>query len=128
LTTRCGAGLSADDRLDGIRLGPDTAEGASVPVVLHVREKDLGRRGVILGICSKNELAGAAEVFEKHPHMPLRLDDFAVVRCNWNDKVTNLAGIAQELNIDVSSLVFVDDNPAECELIRQLLPQVPARY
>jgi FkbH-like protein len=84
----------------------------------------MGRRGVILGICSKNEMANVAEIFEKHRHMPLRLDDFSVVRCNWENKASNLAAIALELNIDVSALVFADDNPAECELVRQVLPAV----
>ena len=110
-------GVIGDDRLDGIQLGPDTAEGAAYESFCRY-VKDLGRRGIILGICSKNELTIATEVFEKHPHMPLKLEDFAIVTCNWNDKATNLAQIARDLNIDVSSVVFVDDNPAECELIR----------
>lgn len=116
-------GVIGDDRLEGIRLGPETAEGAAYHAFCRY-VKALGQRGVILGICSKNEPSIAAEVFDHHPHMPLKLDDFAAVACNWNDKATNLAALARELNIDLSSLVFVDDNPAECELIRQALPQV----
>lgn len=116
-------GVIGDDGLDGIRLGPDTPEGEAYQAFCRY-VGDLGRRGVILGICSKNEMASMVEVFEKHRHMPLRLDEFAVVRCNWEDKASNLAAIALELNIDVSALVFVDDNPAECELVRQVLPAV----
>jgi FkbH-like protein len=62
------------------------------------------------------------EVFEKYRHLPFDLDDFAVVRCNWEDKASNLASIAIELNIDPTAIVFIDDNPTECELVRQTLP------
>lgn len=116
-------GTIGDDGVDGIRLGPDTPEGEAYRAFCQY-VGDLGRRGIILGVCSKNEMANVAEVFEKHRHMPLRLNDFAAVRCNWDDKASNLAAIARELNIDLSALVFVDDNPAECELVRQALPAV----
>src|SRR3990170_2971012 len=116
-------GVIGDDGLDGIRLGPDTPEGEAYQSYCRYI-KGLGQRGVILGICSKNEFSIASEVFEKHPHMPLKLDDFAIVYCNWNDKASNLIEISKELNIDISTLVFVDDNPAECELVRQSLPEV----
>jgi len=116
-------GVIGDDGIDGIRLGPDSAEGeAFQSFCRYVGE--LAQRGVIIGVCSKNELTNATEVFEKHPHMPLRMVDFSAVRCNWDDKATNLRDIARELNIDPSALVFVDDNPAECERVRQELPSV----
>ena len=116
-------GVIGDDGLDGIHLGPNTPVGEAYQAFCKY-VGDLGRRGVILGICSKNEQANVAEVFEKHQHMPLSLAEFSVIRCNWNDKASNLKEIALELNINVSALVFVDDNPAECELIRQMLPSV----
>ncbi|RLA38827.1 MAG: hypothetical protein DRR42_28115 [Gammaproteobacteria bacterium] len=116
-------GVIGDDGLDGIQLGPDTPQGEAYQSFCRYI-KALGRRGVILGICSKNEFSIATEVFDKHPHMPLKLNDFAVVYCNWKDKAANLVEISRELNIDISTLVFVDDNPAECELIRQLLPEI----
>jgi FkbH-like protein len=116
-------GVIGDDGMSGIRLGPETSEGEAYQSFCRYI-KGLGQRGVILGICSKNELAIAAEVFEKHPHIPLKLDDFSVIHCNWNDKASNLSEIASELNIDISSIVFVDDNPAECELVRQVLPEI----
>jgi FkbH-like protein len=116
-------GVIGDDGLDGIKLGVDTPDGeAYLTFCRYV--KRLGQRGVILGICSKNEASVATEVFDKHPHMPLGIQDFAVVSCNWDDKASNLQKIADELNIDISAIVFVDDNPAECELVRQALPEV----
>ena len=116
-------GVIGDDGLDGIRLGPDSAEGEAYRAFCGYI-KALGSRGIILGICSKNELTIAEEVFSSHTHMPLRISDFAAVRCNWEDKATNLREIARDLNIDISAIVFLDDNPAECERIAQELPSV----
>jgi FkbH-like protein len=116
-------GVVGDDGVAGIRLGPDTPAGEAYRAFcLYV--KALGERGVILGICSKNDPKLALPVFESHPHMPLRKDDFAVIVCNWDDKASNLRRIASELNIDLSAIVFADDNEAECELIRRELPTV----
>lgn len=116
-------GVIGDDGLDGIRLGPTCAEGEAYKAFCEY-VKALGKRGVILGICSKNELKNAEEVFSSHAHMPLRLSDFSSVRCNWEDKASNLRDIAHELNIDTSSIVFLDDSPAECERVAQELPTV----
>ena len=116
-------GVIGDDGIDGISLGPDTPVGEAYQAFCRYIG-DLGRRGVILGICSKNEMENVVEVFRKHPHMPIRLDEFAVIRCNWENKASNLAAIASELNIDISAIVFVDDNPAECELVRQTHPAI----
>ncbi len=84
----------------------------------------LKQRGVLLAVCSKNEEALAKRVFESHPDMLLRLDDISAFVANWDDKATNLRKIASQLNIGLDSLVFVDDHPAERELVRQLLPMV----
>ena len=79
---------------------------------------------MILAVCSKNTESIAREVFEKHPEMVLRLDDIACFVANWDDKATNLGRIAEQLNIGLNSLVFVDDNPAERAIVRRLRPEV----
>jgi FkbH-like protein len=43
---------------------------------------------------------------------------------NWNDKASNISSLAKELNLGVDSFVFVDDNPVECGLIQDMLPEV----
>lgn len=116
-------GVIGDDGLDGIRLGNGSAEGEAYADFCRYI-KALNDRGVILAVCSKNDPKIAVEVFEQHHEMPLKLDHFAAFVCNWNDKVANLRQIAKDLNIDISSLVFVDDSPAECELVRRELPEV----
>ena len=121
--------------VSGFRLGQGDPESEAFVAFQHyIRE--LGKRGVILAVCSKNSDSVACEVFRSHPEMALRLDDISCFVANWDDKATNLSRIAQELNIGVNSLVFVDDNPAERSIVRRLRPEVsvpempkdPAKY
>jgi FkbH-like protein len=56
--------------------------------------------------------------------MVLKREHFSASRINWNDKATNISALADELNIGLDSMVFLDDNPSERELVKQLLPQV----
>lgn len=82
------------------------------------------RQGVLLAIVSKNNEQDAMKLIEEHPHMVLRKDAFAAMRINWKQKHENILEIAGELNLGTDSFVFWDDNPAERELVRQLLPEV----
>lgn len=84
----------------------------------------LKQRGIILAVCSKNTESVAREPFEKHPEMVLRLEDFAVFRANWETKVDNIKAIQQILNIGFDSMVFLDDNAFEREMVRAQLPAV----
>lgn len=115
-------GVIGEDGLDGIKLGVEYP-GAHY-VAIQRAARDLAQRGVLLALCSKNNPGDAMEPFEKHPHMVLKPEQFAAVRVNWTDKAQNLREIAAELNIGLDSLVFLDDNPVERELVRSLVPEV----
>jgi FkbH-like protein len=123
LDNTCWGGVIGDDGMHGIRLGQGSAEGEAF-LAFQQYAKALKERGVLLAVCSKNEEPIAKEVFEKHTEMVLRLDDISCFMANWTDKAANLREIARRLNIGVNSLVFVDDNPAERALVRQLAPEV----
>jgi len=115
-------GVIGEDGATGIKIGPEYP-GAAYQA-LHRALLDLSCRGVLLAICSKNNLDDAMEALEKHPGMLLRPKHFAALRINWTDKAQNLREIAQELNIGVESLAFLDDNPFEREQVRSVLPEV----
>lgn len=115
-------GVIGEDGLDGIILG-ESYPGKCYKDFQKQLLK-LKNRGVILTICSKNNPEDVDEVFEKHPDMILNKADFACIKANWNDKCTNIKTISQELNISTDSLVFIDDNPIECELIQQQIPEI----
>jgi FkbH-like protein len=116
-------GVVGDDGIENIVLGEGTGLGeAYLQIQRYV--KQLKDRGIILAVCSKNEQETAKAVFTNHPEMVLSLDDISCFVANWDDKATNMLRIAGHLNIGLDSLVFLDDNPAERDLIRQSLPEV----
>jgi FkbH-like protein len=115
-------GVIGDDGLQNIILGKDHAMGeAFLDFQRYV--KNLQRRGILLAVCSKNDVDNAKEGFS-HPDSILKLEDFSVFKANWNPKPENIREIAAELNVGLDSMVFVDDNPAERALVEEQLPEV----
>lgn len=115
-------GILGEDGLENLKIG-DSYPGLPY---LHFQEAILeaSKAGVILAVCSKNNEEDALEVFEKHPFQIIKLNHIAAYRINWQDKATNIQEIANELNIGVDSIVFIDDNPAERERVKQMIPEV----
>ena len=116
-------GVIGDDGLEGIVLGQGSSTGEAFVALQHYALA-LSQRGVILAVCSKNDEANAMLPFERHPDMVLKRSDIACFVANWSDKAANIRAIAEELNIGLDSLVFIDDNPFERNLVRQELPMV----
>ena len=86
--------------------------------------RQLKERGIILTVCSKNDDHIAKEPFQINGEMILRLDDFALFVANWENKADNITLIKETLNIGYDSILFIDDNPAEREIVSQKLPMV----
>ena len=115
-------GVLGEEGIEGIKIGGDYPGKA----FLYWQEAlfELSKSGVILTVCSKNNEQDVLDAWEKNPFMVLKKEHFAAYRINWIDKATNIKELAQELNIGLDSFVFVDDNPTERELIKQMLPMV----
>ena len=116
-------GVVGEEGPMGVKIGHGDAEGEAF-LAFQQRIRALKDRGILLALCSKNNPADVDEAFRLRPEMPLRPEDFSARAVSWEPKHTGLARIAAELNIGVDAIVFVDDNPAEIELIRQKLPSV----
>ena len=116
-------GVIGDDGMEGIAIGQGSALGEAYTAFQEYC-RELTRRGIILAVCSKNDEVNAVEPFESHPEMTLRRGDIASFVANWSDKAGNIRAIAEELSIGLDSLVFIDDNPFERNLVRQELPMV----
>ena len=116
-------GVVADDGLEGIEVG-DTSPRGEAFKAFQKYILSFKQRGTLLAVCSKNDLAKAQEPFEKHPERVLRLEDFVSFKANWEPKSDNIRQMAVELNLGLDSFVFVDDNPAEIEIVRQFTPEV----
>lgn len=115
-------GVIGDDGMNGIEIGELGTGRAYTDLQRWCLE--LKKRGILLAVCSKNDEKTAKEPFEKHPDMVLKLSDLVMFVANWDDKATNIRRIQNALDIGMDSLVFVDDNPFERELVKSSLPEV----
>ena len=121
-------GVVGDDGTDGIKIGNYSNGRAFSDFQFWL--KSLKERGIILSICSKNEESIAKDPFLNHPEMILTLDDISVFVANWKNKVDNIKYIQSVLNIGFDTIVFLDDNPAERDLVRSgikdiIVPNLP---
>lgn len=116
-------GVIGEAGLEKIELDPYDYPGIAYyrfqSEILSIAEK-----GFLICLCSKNDASAVWEVLDKHPHCLIRRQNIASSRINWSDKASNLKEIALELNLSLDSMVYVDDNPAECELIQSQFPEV----
>jgi len=115
-------GIIGDDGLENIQIG-DLGIG-KIYTGIQTWIKALKDRGIILAVCSKNDELNAREPFEKHPDMVLKSDDIAVFVANWSNKHDNIKYIQSILNIGFDSMVFIDDNPFERNMVRTYLPEI----
>ncbi|MFC7678009.1 HAD-IIIC family phosphatase [Paenibacillus sp. GCM10028914] len=119
--------LDLDDTLYNGVLGEEGVEGISLTEGHTLLQKLLLRlkqSGILLTLCTRNEEEDVKALFEKRDDFPLKWDDFAAVCANWRTKAENLKHLAQILNIDPSSFLFVDDNPAELIKMAAAWPEV----
>ncbi len=115
-------GVIGDDGLKSIQIGELGLGHAFSEFQMWLKE--LKNRGIILTVCSKNNEDIAKEPFEKHPEMVLRLEDISMFVANWQDKASNIRHIQETINIGMDSLVFIDDNPFERNLVKELIPDI----
>ena len=114
--------IIGEDGIEGIKIGP-YPEGRSF-VEFQKVIKALSENGIILAINSKNNQKDAMKAINEHPHMILREKDFSCIKINWNDKISNMREISNELNIGLDSIVFFDDDPVNRELLRMSIPEI----
>ena len=116
-------GIIGDDGIEGIQLGHGLGIGKAF-TEFQMWVKKLKQRGIIICVASKNNEETAKEPFEKHPDMVLKLSDIAVFQANWETKVDNIRTIQSILNISFDSMVFLDDNPFERNMVREHIPGI----
>jgi len=131
------AAVDCDETLWAGICGEDGPQGITIDPPRRALQEFLAERranGLLLALCSKNNEEDVLETFRDHPGMPLRLEDFAARRINWESKSANLAALAEELDLGLDTFLFLDDNPKECteaqagasEVVALPLPADPA--
>ena len=119
--------LDCDDTLWRGICGEDGPQGVVVdPPRKALQEFMLAQhaQGMLLTLCSKNNVEDVLDTFRLHPEMSLRMEHFAAWRINWSSKAANLAALAEELDLGLDSFILVDDNPRECREVEAACPQV----
>jgi len=116
-------GEAGEDGVEGIRLGEGSAEGEAFKA-FQAYLLGLKKRGILLAVCSKNDERVMREVFASHPEMVLKPEDLSCFMVNWESKADNCLEIARNLNLLPQALAFIDDNPAEREIVRQFVPEL----
>lgn len=115
-------GILGEDGINGIKIGGEYPGNAFLDFQKYLL--NLSETGIILTLCSKNNESDVLELWEKNPNLLIKKENVSAYRINWQNKAENIKELANELNIGLDSFVFIDDNPTERELIRQLLPEV----
>lgn len=115
-------GVLGEDGIEGIKIGGDYPGKAFLYFQKALIE--LSKSGVILAVCSKNNVNDVLECWNKNPFNLINKEYISAYRINWNNKADNIRELASELNIGLDSFVFIDDNPTERELVKQTLPDV----
>ncbi len=113
-------GVIGDDGQDGIEIGKESPVAQSFSD-FQSYIKNFKNIGVLLTVCSKNEEENAI-LGLNHPESILKPDDFVSIKANWNSKDINIINTATELSLLPESFVFIDDNPAECEIVSSQIP------
>ena len=116
-------GILGEDGFENIDMSAHSKSG----IIFHEIQSlalALNKQGILIALCSKNNLADVEEVIKNHSDMQIREEHITIKKINWTDKATNIRQIAKELNIGLDSIVFVDDSPFEINLIKEQLPEV----
>ncbi len=116
-------GVIGELGVEGIALGGHDIIGESYKE-FQENLLNLSNKGIQLSIVSKNDESTAFEAIDNHDQMVLKRKNFAGWRINWQDKVTNIKSLMKEINLGLSSAVFIDDNPVERDWVRKSLPEV----
>ena len=116
-------GIIGEDKIEGIQMSRDSVKGAIYYEIQNLI-KSLHSKGILIALNSKNNLEDVEEVFENSKSIFLSKDDILLKKVNWINKSINLKEIANEINIGLDTLVFVDDSDFEINLIKKTLPEI----
>lgn len=116
-------GIIGEDGMNNIEMSANSADGLIFQRIQQIALY-LSKRGILIGLCSKNNEADVLEVFRSHQDVVLKEENIVIHKISWADKASSLIQIASDLNIGVDSLIFVDDSSFEINLIKDQIPEI----
>jgi len=115
-------GIIGEDGITNIELGTDGVGKAYQDIQKQI--KLLSKQGILICLCSKNNEEDVWNVFDNHPEMILKKNDLTFSIINWQEKTKNIINVSKKLNLNLDSFVFLDDNPLERNIVKNILPNV----
>lgn len=115
-------GIIGEDGISNVKMSGDYPGNCFADFQKLILE--MKKSGVILCVASKNNKEDVELLFETRNDIILKKEDFIIIDASWNTKDVTISNIAKRLNIGLSDIVFIDDNPVERELIKYSLPEV----
>lgn len=115
-------GVIGEDGYNGIQI--DNSYPGNAYLYIQKKIKELSSQGIILAICSKNNIDDVKEAFEMNNNMHLKIDDFSLIKANWEEKSLNIKNIISEINVGEDACVFIDDNPLERDMVKNSFPNL----
>jgi len=94
--------------------------------IFQTRLKRLKEKGIVLALCSKNNLNDIKSFFKtkQKKKMPLTIKDFSNLKVNWSPKSENIKAMLRELNISIENSIFIDDSEFEIAEVTNTLPNL----
>jgi FkbH-like protein len=116
-------GVIGENDVSEIEVGHDYPGRAFLNYQMFLKDKK--ESGVILTLVTKNNQEDVIEFFLSRPDMPLKLEDFTIIKAGWESKAKFLSEISNDTNIPVDSILFIDDSEIEIDFVRQMIPDIP---
>lgn len=113
-------GLVGEVGPEGLDLDPD---GTGRPFIeLQRLLLDIMARGIPLAVVSKNDDEVARRPFAERPEILLSIDSFVRFDASWRPKYEAITSLAEQLNIGVDAICFLDDSAKERDEAKRMLP------
>lgn len=119
--------VDLDNTLYSGVLGEDGVEGLVLTeghLDLQRALKEMAKRGIFLCIASKNDEDEVFRLFRDRQDFILQKEDFTYICASWDEKARSIEKISSFLNIDSSSMVFIDDNIGELTAVHMAFPEI----
>jgi FkbH-like protein len=110
-------GICGEDGPFGVEFGVEQKAMQEFLVEQH-------NAGMLVCLCSMNNEEDVTEVFRLRTEMSLKREHFAAWRTNWRAKSENIKSLAEELNVGLESIVFIDDDHVACAEVQAQCPEV----
>jgi len=108
---------------EGVGLHPTTYPG-NIFWKIHQALMGFKEAGLLLVLLTKNDRDIVEDHLRQHEYQVLKEEDFVMISADWSPKPSRARSIAEELNIGLDAMVFIDDSDAEVMAMKTQIPEI----